>query len=366
MRLKKSSKVLIAMSGGVDSSVTAHILKRKGYDCIGIFLNFWSDPFVDRAEGGQNKCCSVESMNTARRVAQKLNMPFYTLNVRERFKKQVVDYFIDNYKVCLTPNPCVECNRNIKFGFLLKRMKQLGADYVATGHYARIKEKKGGYELLAGRDETKDQSYFLYTLTQEKLAHILFPIGNKTKKQVKKYAIKHGLSEPNNKKESQGVCFFPEKTHEAFLKRYLPKQTIQKGPIKTTAGEKIGTHEGLQFFTVGQRKGIEIGGEKEPWYVVTLDYAKNTLVVGKNHEVFQKKFTINKLSFVSKSLPDGLHKLETRIRYRARLEAALVEKAGDTAKIDFKIPQRAITPGQSVVFYKGKKVLGGGIIDKVA
>lgn len=354
------------MSGGVDSSVTAHILKKKGYNCIGIFLNFWSDTAGDKAGENQNKCCSVSSMNTARRVAQKLNMPFYTFNVRDKFKKEVVDYFIDTYKVCMTPNPCVECNRHIKFGFLLKRMKQLGAEYIATGHYARIKKVKSGYKLLVGKDKTKDQSYFLYTLTQEKLAHILFPIGGKKKKQVKKYALINGLSETTEKKESQGVCFFPEKNHEEFLKRHFPKQVLKNGPIETTSGEKIGMHEGLQFFTVGQRKGIEIGGEKEPWYVVRLDYKRNALVVGKNREVFQKKFTIHKLTFVSKELPNGGYKLDTRIRYRARPEKAFVNKTGDTAEIEFVKPQRAITPGQSVVFYKGDKVLGGGIVDKVA
>jgi tRNA-specific 2-thiouridylase len=359
---RKSKKVLVAMSGGVDSSVAASILKKKGYDCTGIFLNFWSDPTIIEEER-KNNCCSIESMNTARRVAQKLDMPFYVFNVREEFKRKVVDYFIDTYRMCMTPNPCVECNRHIKFGFMIKRMKQLGADYLATGHYARVRKKKGKYELLAGKDKTKDQSYFLYTLTQDKLKHILFPLGGKTKDEIKKTAAKMGFYETVNKKESQGVCFFPDKSHEDFLKRHFKKTVLKKGPILTTEGDKIGDHKGLQFFTVGQRKGIEIGGEKEPWYVVRLDYDNNALIVGKNRDVYQKTFHVHKLTFVTEELPDGIHKLDTRIRYRFPPQKAEVQKKGRKAKIEFRKPQRAITPGQSVVFYKRQKVLGGGIIE---
>ena len=357
------------MSGGVDSSVAAVLLKKKGYDCIGIYLNFWSDPTASeetrKSNFPQNKCCSIETANTARRIADSLGMPFYTLNVKEQFKKDVVDYFIDTYRICHTPNPCIECNRKIKFGFLLKRMKQLGADYIATGHYARIKKRKGKLALYMGKDQVKDQSYFLYTLTQDQLKHVLFPIGNMDKKKVKKLAEKFKLHEMKGKKESQGICFFPDKKHSDFLKRYFPEGILKKGPIITTKGDVIGEHNGLQFFTVGQRKGIDIGGENEPWYVVRLDYENNALIVGKNREIFQDTFYVNKLTFTEDELKDGKYIISARIRYRFPPQKAEIEKHGDNIKITFLEPQRAITPGQSVVFYDKKRVIGGGIINKV-
>jgi tRNA-uridine 2-sulfurtransferase len=367
--MKRKQKVLVAMSGGVDSSVAAVLLRKKGYDCIGIYLNFWSDPTsFDNSKLSSfpnNKCCSIETANAARRVADMLEMPFYTLNVKQQFKKDVVDYFIDTYRQCRTPNPCVECNRHIKFGFLLKRMKQLGADYIATGHFARIKKRKGKYALYMGKDDLKDQSYFLYTLTQDQLKHVLFPVGGMSKKKVKKLARKFDLHEMKNKKESQGICFFPDKKHEQFLRRYFPEGSVKSGPIKTTNGEVIGKHSGLQFFTVGQRKGIDIGGEHDPWYVVRLDFEHNTLVVGKNNEVFQDTFYVNKLTFTDKPLADGCYTMHARIRYRFPPQKAQIEKKENILKIVFERPQRAITPGQSVVFYDKKRVIGGGIISEV-
>lgn len=356
------------MSGGIDSSVAAFLLKKQGYECIGIYLNFWSDPSLTVNKKGmpENKCCSIETMNIARRIAGKLNMPFYVFNVCDRFKKQVVDYFIDTYAKCETPNPCVECNRSIKFGFLFERMKQLKADYIATGHYAKIREKKGVYELLIGRDEIKDQTYFLYTLTQDKLKHVLFPLGDYEKKDSRKIAKKIKLEEIIEKRESQGICFFPDKKYEDFLKRYFPKDLLKQGPIETIDGKKIGTHGGLQFFTVGQRKGIEIGGEKEPLYVVKLDYKRNALIVGRNKDTFQSGFGVDQVTFTEKSFKKGEYNIHARIRYRFPPEKAMLKiKTKKTGEIYFKKPQRAITPGQSVVFYKNKKVLGGGVIKQV-
>jgi len=367
MKIKK--KVLVAMSGGVDSSVVAVLLKKKGYDCIGIYLNFWSDPTPfekgELSKFPQNKCCSLETADTARRIAGSLGMPFYVLNVRDQFKKDVVDYFIDTYKICHTPNPCVECNRKIKFGFLLKKMKELGADYIATGHYARIRKRNGKFALYMGKDPIKDQSYFLYTLMQNQLEHVLFPIGNMDKKKVKKLAEKFGLTEMKGKKESQGICFFPDKKHSDFLKRYFPDGVLRDGPIITVNGDEIGRHNGLQFFTVGQRKGIEIGGEEKPWYVVKLDYKSNTLVVGKNEDTFQNTFYVNKLTFTEGEIKDGKYNLHVRIRYRFAPQKAEIQKTGDLIEIMFFKSQRAITPGQSVVFYDKKRVIGGGIISKV-
>jgi tRNA-specific 2-thiouridylase len=363
---KRKKKVIVAMSGGVDSSVAAALLVKKGYECIGIYMNFWHEAFIPTGKDvnnlPQNKCCSIESLENARRIAYKLNIPFYVLNARDKFKEKVVDYFINTYKICQTPNPCIECNRYIKFGFLFKRMKELRADYIATGHFARIKRHNGIYDLLMAKDKLKDQSYFLYTLNQEKLKHILFPIGEMNKKKIKKIAKKFGFKNTADRKESQGICFFAEKEPTDFLKRNLPLNSIRPGPIKTTKGEIVGKHKGLQFFTVGQRKGIEIGGQKEPFYVVKLDYENNTLIVGKDHEVFRKKFNVFNLTFVHKDFTDGEHIIEARIRYRFPPKKAIFKKNGDTGEIIFQEPQRAITPGQSVVFYKGDKVLGGGII----
>ena len=367
--MKRRKKVLVAMSGGVDSSVAAVLLKKKGYDCIGVYLNFWSDPTAfkngESASFPQNKCCSVETANTARRIADSLGMPFYSLDVKDQFKRDVVDYFIDTYRRCHTPNPCIECNRKIKFGFLLKRMKQLGADYVATGHYVRVKKRGNKFALYMGKDSAKDQSYFLYTLKQEQLKHVLFPVGNMDKKKVKKLAKKFGLHEMEGKRESQGICFFPDRKHSDFLKRYFSEDVLKKGPIVTTSGEKIGEHDGLQFFTVGQRKGIDIGGEEKPWYVVRLDYKKNTLIVGKNEDIFQHTFYINNLTFTEAELEDGDYSFTARIRYRFPPQKAKISKAGDIIKITFSKSQRAITPGQSVVFYDKKRVIGGGVISKV-
>ena len=272
---------------------------------------------------------------------------------------------------CLTPNPCIECNRNIKFGELLQKMRELGADYLATGHYARkaVRKKSGKeiYILKMAKDKVKDQSYFLYTLSQEKLRHILFPIGGYTKEEVRKMADKFGLSDLKNKKESQGACFFPEKTHEKFLKRYLSERELKPGPIKTTKGEMIGEHEGLALYTIGQRKGIKIGGEHDPWYVVDLDRKHNSLIVGKNKEVFDEKLNVTNLAFTNGKIPPRTSKIKARIRHRFPVEDAVLNldttsKNVLSGELKFIKPQRAITPGQSIVFYKGEEVVGGGVI----
>jgi len=373
VKRNKKGKVLVAMSGGVDSSVVAALLKKEGYDCIGVYMNFWTDPTAfeadELAQFPQNKCCSLESANMARKIAGELDMPFYILNASTKFKKKVVDYFVDTYAVCQTPNPCVQCNKHIKFGFLLDRMKQLGADFVATGHFAQVKKKKKKgeyiYELHMGKDKVKDQSYFLYTLTQEKLQHVLFPVGGMTKEKVKKLAEKFGFKKVAKQRESQGICFFPDKKYSNFLERYFEDDVVNAGPIKTVDGLQIGTHHGLQFFTVGQRKGIDVGGEADPLYVVQLDYENNTLIVGQNKYTYQSKFTLKNLTFTEGDLDDGEYKFQLRIRYRFPPQKARVIKKGDTAEVVFDKPQRAITPGQSVVFHDKGHILGGGIVDQV-
>lgn len=362
------------MSGGVDSSVAACLLKEQGYEVIGIHLRFWTDSTAFSEEENhkfpQNKCCTLEGLAKTRRVAHKLGIPFYVLNFEDAFKNDVVDYFLDGYESGATPNPCIECNRNIKFGLFLKKMKELGADYVATGHYARvIRAGNGQFELHAAKDHTKDQSYFLYTLTQEKLKHVLFPIGGYTKKEIRELAKKFGIEEVNHQKESQNLCFFPEKTHGPFLQRHLSKKAFAPGPIKTVEGDIIGQHKGLPHYTIGQRRGLGIGGikgyehlEGEGWYVVRLDRDENALIVGQNKDLLYPGLEAHTLSFVSGEVPQKAMKVEAKIRARFPQQPAFFSVSLGRATVTFDRPQRAITPGQSVVLYQGEKILGGGII----
>ncbi len=378
---KKNKKVLVGMSGGVDSSVTACLLKEQGYDVIGIHLRFWTDPTVfsedEIKKFPQNKCCTLEGLTRTRQICHRLGVPFYVLNFEENFKRDVVDFFVDGYGRGITPNPCIECNRNIKFGLFLEKMKELGADYIATGHYARkITVNRGGrkqYQLWAAKDTIKDQSYFLYTLTQEKLKHVLFPLGDFTKAEVRKMAQDYGIPEVNQQKESQNLGFFPEAKHAEFLKRHLKRHAFTRGPIVTTKGKKLGTHNGLPQYTIGQRKGLGIGGikglEKEEgqgWYVVRIDQAQNTLVVGRNEDLFTSTFRAHTLSFVEGQPLKDIYSLQAKIRHRFPQQNAILKlktkENSNTCLIEFERPQRAITPGQSVVFYEGEMVLGGGII----
>ncbi len=378
MNTGNKKKVLVGMSGGVDSTVTACLLQEQGYEVIGVHLRFWTDPTIfsdeEQEKFPQNKCCTLEGLTKTRKIAAKLGIPFYVLNFEDIFKEQVVDFFIDGYGEGITPNPCVECNRSVKFGLFLDKMKEMGADYVATGHYARkvevIENGEITYKVLTAKDKSKDQSYFLYTLTQEKLRHILFPIGEFTKPEVRELAKKFGIDEVNNQKESQNLCFFPERDHSAFLQRYLEKQNFVPGPIITTTGQKIGTHQGLPLYTIGQRKGLGIGGikgvktEGEPWYVVKIDKEKNALVVGKHQDLYTQGFIADQLSFISGKIPPDGTEFITKIRHRFLPQPAKVKSENKKITVEFLSPQRAVTPGQSVVFYQNEELIGGGIISK--
>lgn len=355
----KKPKVLVAMSGGVDSSVVACLLKEQGYEVIGVFMHFWAEAGIEADYGEKNKCCSLESFNDARRVAQKFGFPIYTLNLEEKFKKEVVDEFLLSYGRGETPNPCVSCNKFIKFDPLIRKADELGADFIATGHYAKIKNNNGSYELWRPLDSDKDQTYFLYTLNQAKLKRILFPLAGYKKPQVRAMAKKYGL-EVAEKRESQEICFVPEKGHGDFLKRHL---ALQAGKIITLEGEVLGEHQGLPLYTIGQRKGLEIGGTG-PYYAARFDYEANNLYVTNSVDdatLYQAELTAKNCSWVG---PEPKYPLECLavIRYRHQPVAVTVTKDDGRLSVKFAHPQRAITPGQSVVLYKGKKVLGGGII----
>jgi tRNA-specific 2-thiouridylase len=350
--MKKKEKVIVAMSGGVDSSVAAALLKKQGYDVVGVFMRFWSEP-AGGAGCAMNKCCSFEAYSDARRVAQKLGIPIYTLNMKVPFKKLVVDYFLKEYQAGRTPNPCVECNRFIKFGELLKKARAMGAQYVATGHYARVNCEK----LLKGKDPEKDQSYFLYTLTQDKLKQVLFPVGDYKKPKVREMAKKFGLP-VHAKKDSQEVCFVGASLKN-FLKKYLK---VKSGKIVELESKKVlGKHDGLPFYTIGQRRGLALSGG--PWYVVKIDTRKNILYVSRDEKkLLAKELIAEKVSWVSGAAPKLPIRVKVKIRYKHKEAPCVIKKIKNNYKITFTKPQRAVTAGQSAVFYKGEETLGGGVI----
>jgi tRNA-uridine 2-sulfurtransferase len=361
--VKNKPKIVVAMSGGVDSSVAAALLKQAGFDVIGIFMKFWKDPSAGSGQADENRCCSVESEKLARLVAKKLGIPFYVLNVEKEFKRKVVDYFLKDYKKGNTPNPCVVCNKEIKFGFLIKKALSLGADFIVTGHYARIENGK----LFKGKDKAKDQSYFLWQLDQKQLDRVLFPVGGYTKPEVRKLAKKFKLPTAETP-ESQEVCFIKDTTSD-FLKKYLK---TKPGNIIDIEGKKLGKHNGLWFYTIGQRRGLEIpqgsasaqkgSGETKPYYVVAKDSKKNILIISKNQkDLAKKELVASDVNWtVLQKLPMNA---EVKIRYKSDFAKAKISAIGkNKVKIVFIKSQRAITPGQSVVFYRREELLGGGII----
>ncbi|MFA5022606.1 MAG: tRNA 2-thiouridine(34) synthase MnmA [Patescibacteria group bacterium] len=354
----KPTKVAIAMSGGVDSAVAAALLKQQGFDCIGIFLKFWREEA--RVCGIENKCCSQAAYEDAKKVAHRLGFPLYTLNFSQPFKKTVVDNFLNQYKKGYTPNPCVQCNKFIKFGLLLQKAKLLGCDYLATGHYAKIsKLKSQKLKLNQANDLNKDQSYFLYNLTQSQLKHLIFPLANLTKLQVRQLAKKFKLS-VHQKPESQEICFIAEKNHYPFLKRNLK---LKPGPIKNLSGQTLGQHDGLPLYTLGQRQGIKIGGPG-PFYVVKINYKNNILFVSNNHNdklIYTKKFELKNINWIFGQGPKKPAKFGVKIRYQAKTIPAVINKN----IVTLKTPARAVMPGQSAVFYQGSEVLGGGIIKRL-
>lgn len=352
MRNRNKKKVLVALSGGVDSSVAAALLIRKGYEVVGAFMKNWS------GEDGKDPCW-IDDRRDAMRVAAHLGIPFVTLDFEREYRKEVVEYLYREYAAGRTPNPDVLCNTVVKFPLLLREAKKLGAELIATGHYARIAKRGGRFRLLAGVDKEKDQTYFLHGLTQKDLSHTLFPVGGMKKTEVRKLARKLGFSTAE-KHSTRGICFIGKMDMREFLGRRIPERP---GEIVTTKGERIGTHPGVSFFTIGQRHGIGIGGGA-PYYVAGKDAKTNTLLVvadAKDPALYRKEFAVTAAHWVA-----GAPKLplacKIRTRYREPLAVATVSRSRAGLRVLCRTPRRAITPGQSVVFYHGEQCLGGGVI----
>jgi tRNA-specific 2-thiouridylase len=354
---EKGKRVVVALSGGVDSSVAAAILKREGYEVIGVTMRLWTE------EGGSSssphrRCCSPEEVEDARRVCQILDIPFYVLNFEPQFQTCVVDYFCREYLQGRTPNPCLACNKWIKFDSLLNKALALGAEYLATGHYARIERSNEGYLLLKGIDSAKDQSYVLYTLGQKELEHLMFPMGLYNKSQARRLAQEMGLP-VWNKAESQETCFIFNGDYRQFL---AERGTPQPGDIVNAEGKVLGRHSGIAFYTVGQRRGLGLVSQ-ESLYVLSIDPDSNRIVVGTNNELLCNELFASEVSFVSGEPSHEPIYVTAKIRYKSPEAKAMLYPQGPQARLVFEEPQRAITPGQAVVFYRDDALLGGGIIN---
>ena len=351
-------KALIAMSGGVDSSLAALLTKNAGLECVGCTMKLYSSEEIGLSR--THTCCSLDDVADARSVAYKIGIPYYVFNFTEDFQKKVIDRFVCSYECGLTPNPCIDCNRFMKFDKLFDRAKILGCDYVVTGHYARIEKQDGGYVLKKALDETKDQSYVLYSMTQEQLAHTLFPLGNMQKSEVRRLAEENRFINAA-KPDSQDICFVPDGDYGAFLERYTGKK-YAPGPFLDTEGNVLGTHKGTVRYTIGQRKGLGIAFGK-PMYVKSIDVQNNTVTLAENQELYSDVLTANEFHWISGRIPPAEVRCKAKIRYRhAEQSAAAYPQPDGKVKIVFDQPQRAITPGQAVVLYDGDVVLGGGRI----
>lgn len=353
-------KVVVGMSGGVDSSVAAYLLKEKGYDVIGVTMQIWQDEDRDFQEesGG---CCGLSAVDDARRVAQALDIPYYVMNFKSEFKENVMDYFIEEYIKGRTPNPCIACNRYVKWESLLKRSLEIGADYIATGHYAQIELLPNGrYALKKSATAAKDQTYALYNLTQEQLSHTLMPVGEYTKEEIRGIAEKISLRVAN-KPDSQEICFIPDNDYAKFIEENTDKK-IAEGNFVNLKGEIIGRHKGITHYTVGQRKGLNLS-MGHPVFVLEIRPETNEVVIGDGDEVFAKNLYAEKLNFMSVADIEGEVRTVAKIRYSHKGALCTIKKTGeDRLLCTFDEPQRAITPGQAVVFYDGDYVLGGGTI----
>jgi tRNA-uridine 2-sulfurtransferase len=345
-------KIVVAMSGGLDSSVAAALLKQQGYDVIGLTLRLWTDPAPPPVS---------DSETAARRAAEALDISLHVIDITDTFRREIVGFFLDEYARGVTPNPCVRCNRLVKWGVLLDQALALGADYLATGHYARKRMTKDGQqELLRAVDRSKDQTYVLHILTQEKLAHALFPVGEYPKPKIRSLALTLGLPAAT-RSDSQDLCFLAGEDYRDFLRRNAP-EIARPGPIVTRDGKTLGEHQGLAYYTIGQRKGLGVSSPV-PLYVLAKDTATNTLVIGQEGELGSRELTAADVNWIAGEPPSGPLRAQVKTRYTAMESQAVVTPLeGNKAEVRFEVPQRDITPGQAAVFYDDDIVLGGGLI----
>ncbi|KYN78056.1 tRNA(5-methylaminomethyl-2-thiouridine)-methyltransferase [Clostridium sporogenes] len=353
-------KVLVGMSGGVDSSVAAYLLKEQGYEVIGVTMQIWQDDeeFIEK-EGG---CCSLSAVADARRVANKIGIPFYVMNFKDAFKRNVIDYFVDEYMEGRTPNPCIACNKFIKFSSFLDKAMAMGIDYVATGHYAIIEKQKDRYIIRKSEDDKKDQTYALYNLTQFQLERTLMPCGQYKKSQIREIAKDIGLR-VHNKKDSQEICFIPDNDHGRYIKNRFPNK-VREGNFVDKQGNVLGKHKGIVYYTIGQRKGLGIAFGK-PMYVVDINPFKNEVVLGTIEDLLNTELIAKDINYIPFDTLKEPMEVEAKIRYSQIPSKAIITPIDDgRVRVNFHEKQRAITKGQSVVFYKDDLLIGGGIIEK--
>lgn len=353
-----NNRVLIAMSGGVDSGVAAKIMRDRGFDCVGCTMNLYDNETAGLCSS--RTCCSLDDVEDARSAAYRLGMPYYVFNFKEDFREAVIERFVSAYKSGKTPNPCIDCNRYMKFGKLFDRARVLGCGHVVTGHYARIEEADGKFILKKGIDGTKDQSYVLYAMTQQQLAHTFFPLGSMRKSEVRAIAAEAGFINAQ-KPDSQDICFVPDGDYAAAIERFSGKS--EPGDFVDTQGRVLGTHRGIVHYTVGQHRGLGLN-HHEAMYVCRIDAGKNTVVLGRKTELFSREADVAEFNWISGEAPNKPVSCRVKIRYRSPEQPAIIaETGGDgTVHITFGEPQRAICPGQAAVLYDGDTVLGGGVI----
>lgn len=357
-------RVVVAMSGGVDSSVAAALLKEHGCDVIGVTMQIWPKSEADPNREKPGGCCSLEAVEDARAVAYRLQIPYYVVNMQELFQHEVVDYFCQEYAFGRTPNPCIVCNTRLKFHALLEKAQGLGANYVATGHYARtgFNSERQRHVLLEAKDKHKDQSYALYGLDQYQLAHTLFPLGEKTKEETRKIAADLGLTVAE-KEESQEICFVPNDDYRGFLSKRIPA-AIRPGLFLSRQGQVLGKHQGLPFYTIGQRRHLGIAASRR-LYVVDIDLNQNAVILGEEKDLWRSQIRIKEVNWVSILPPKEPIEASVRVRYRgSRYCARVVPESDSTALVQFLQPARAPAPGQAAVFYADEEVIGGGTIVK--